>query len=233
MQTEDNAAAFFITIHTMLQSVLSPEQIAIVLGERYATKQFDPTKKIPADIWNALEESLRLAPSSFGLQPWKFIVVTDPNIRAELAPVSWNQPQITQADKLVVFTTLKNVDPEYVHRYIEDMAKTRGIAPQDLAAYEQMMIGALAHKTDHLEWSRRQSYIAMGFLGLAAPLMGVDTCMIEGIDSAAYDKILGLEDTDYATVAVVACGYRSAEDQSTPALRAKSRFAAEEVIRHI
>jgi nitroreductase len=217
----------------MLEAKISTADLLSALGERYATKKFDQSKKIPADTWRALEESLRLAPSSFGLQPWKFIVVDNPAVRAELQPASWGQSQVVDADKLVVFATLKQVDNAHVRHYIEDMAQTRGIPPEALAGYEQMMQGAMAGKNDHLDWTRRQSYIAMGFLGLSAALLGVDTCMLEGIDPAAYDKILGLEGTEWASVAIVTAGYRSPEDDSTPAQRAKSRFPLDEVIKHI
>src|SRR3954469_15108820 len=81
---------------------IDPNQLLEQLNWRYATKQFDPTRKISASDWTTLEEALRLTPSSFGLQPWKFIVVTDPAVRANLRPASWNQTQITDASHLVV-----------------------------------------------------------------------------------------------------------------------------------
>ncbi len=216
----------------MLQAILSPADLLTTLGERYATKKFDPSKKIPHETWHALEESMRLSPSSFGIQPWWFIVVDTPEIRARLLPVSWGQSQITDADRLVVFATLKQVENKHVRHYIEDMAQTRGLRPEDLAGFEQMLQTAMMPKAN-IEWNRRQSYIAMGFLGLSAALLGVDTCMLEGIDPTAYDNILGLTDTDYATVAAVACGYRASEDDTIPEKRAKSRFPLDEVVRHV
>ena len=81
---------------------LAPDQLLAALRWRYATKKFDPASKIPADVWDALEQSLVLTPSSFGLQPWKFLVVSDPAVRARLQPESWNQPQVTEASHFVV-----------------------------------------------------------------------------------------------------------------------------------
>ena len=81
-----------------------PDQVLAALRWRYATKQFDASREIPADVWDALEESLVLTPSSFGLQPWKFLVVQDPTIRAELMAESWNQTQVTHASHFVVLT---------------------------------------------------------------------------------------------------------------------------------
>ena len=78
---------------------------------RYATKKFDPSRKIAPDVWQKLEEALVLAPSSYGLQPWKFVVVNDPDVRAKLRPASWGQPQITDASHLVVFATKTDMSP--------------------------------------------------------------------------------------------------------------------------
>src|ERR1700690_2214197 len=87
---------------------IDSKQLLEQLNWRYATKQFDPNRKISASDWATLEEALRLSPSSGGLQPWKFIVITDPAMRAKLSPASYGQPQITNASHLVVFTAKKN-----------------------------------------------------------------------------------------------------------------------------
>lgn len=212
-----------------MNRILSESAILAVLNERYATKQFDPTRKISDEDWQVLAETLRLSPSSYGLQPWKFIVVKNPAVRKELRAVSWNQGQVEDASHFVVFTTLKKVDASYVRAYIESIANTRGTTVEALKGYEDMMLGGVVDsQMNHLAWTQKQSYIAMGFLGLAAPLMGIDTVMLEGLSPAEYDRILGIQDSPYTTVAAVALGYRSEADVYAQA--PKSRFALSDIL---
>jgi nitroreductase len=206
-------------------------QILEQLNWRYAVKAFDPARKLSPDEWHALSESLRLSPSSYGLQPWKFLVVQNPALRKQLRTASWNQSQIEDCSHLVVFTTLKKMTPAYIQDFIRATASTRGQKPEDLLAYEKMMITNLTDngRGDTLQpWTQRQAYIAMGFLMETAALLGVDTCPIEGLDPAEYDEILKLTGTNYATVATVALGHRSAED-GYQRLK-KVRFSSSEVI---
>lgn len=212
-----------------MKNRISHADLLETLNARYATKQFDTTKKISDADWNALSESLRLSPSSYGLQPWKFIVVKNPAIRKELRAASWNQGQIEDASHLVVFTTLKNVDAAYVRKYIESIAQARGTTVEALKGYEDMMVGGVVNGgMDQLAWTQKQSYIAMGFLGLSAALLGIDATMMEGLNPKEYDRILGLDSTGYTTVAAVALGYRHADDAY--AMAPKSRFETSEVI---
>jgi len=201
------------------------------LSARYATKQFDPTRQISDSDWNALAESLRLSPSSYGLQPWKFILVKNPAVRSELRKVSWNQSQVEEASHFVVFTTLKQIGTDHVEKYMESTAKLRGLEVEALKGFQDMILGALANNPNHQPWNQRQAYIAMGFLGLSAALLGIDSVMMEGLDGKAYDQILGLENGPYATVAAVALGYRSDEDKT--AHYAKSRFELDDVVQVI
>ena len=212
-------------------TTLSATDLVAALNWRYATKQFDATRKISATDWAALEESLRLAPSSFGIQPWKFIVVETPALRAQLREHSWGQSQVTDASHLVVFTVKQAVDAAYLDRYFEDTAKTRGIAVETLAGFRKVVDGFVAGKAaaGQLEaWSANQVYIAAGQFMAAAAVMGIDACPLEGITPAKYDELLGLAGTGFATKFAVAAGYRSADDKyaTTP----KVRFPAAEVI---
>lgn len=212
-----------------MKNRISHADLLDTLASRYATKQFDATKKISDADWNTLSESLRLAPSSYGLQPWKFIVVKNPAIRKELRAVSWNQGQVEDASHLVVFTTLKTIHAAYVRKYIESIALDRNTTVEALKGYEDMMIGGVVNGAmDKLAWTQKQSYIAMGFLGLSAALLGIDATMMEGLNPQEYDRILGLQDTQYTTVAAVALGYRHADDAY--AMAPKSRFKTSEVI---
>lgn len=198
---------------------------------RYAVKKFDATRKVSAEDWQVLGESLRLSPSSYGLQPWKFLIVQTPELRKKLRPVSWNQSQVEDCSHYVVFTTLREITEDYINRFIALTAKVRGADPAGMEGYRKMMVGNLVgpqHAPTTLAWTQRQAYIAMGNLMNAAALMAIDTCPIEGLDPKKYDEILGLDNTPFSTVAAVAVGYRHAEDKYQHAK--KIRFCADEVL---
>ena len=186
------------------------------LNWRYACKKFDPTKVIREADWNILAESLRLSASSYGLQPWKFIVVQNPEIRKQLLPVSWNQTPVTEASHFVVLTYKEKMDEEHITKHIEQMAKVRGMEVSTLEGFKKVAMGDLV-KGPRAEiinwWAQRQCYIAMGSFLTTAALMEIDTLPMEGLDPAAYDKILQLDGTGYKTVAAIACGYRAADDK--------------------
>ena len=216
-----------------MNAALTPAQLLASLEWRYATKAFD-TRKLPDATWAALEESLRLAPSSYGLQPWKFIVVNDPALRAKLRPVSWNQSQVTDASHLVVFARRTEVTEADVNEFFHQMVSERGADATKLEPYRQMMIGGVVKGKDSAgqkEWAARQLYIALGQLMGAAAAMAIDTCALEGIDPDAYSEILGLKGTGYEVVVACAVGYRSSEDKY--AGMKKIRFPAARVISRV
>lgn len=204
------------------------------LNWRYATKQFDATRKISAADWETLETALVLSPSSAGLQPWKFLVVDNPEVRAKLREASYGQPQITDASQLVVFTARTDMTEADVDKHINHTAKVRGVPAESLAQFRGMILGGIVNampQPARAGWAARQAYIAVGTLLTSAALIGIDACPMEGINPAQYDEILGLKDKGYTTLAVVTLGYRSASDAyaSLP----KVRFDRAEVIQHV
>ena len=216
-----------------MNAALTPAQLLASLEWRYATKAFD-TRKLPDATWAALEESLRLAPSSYGLQPWKFIVVNDPALRAKLRPVSWNQSQVTDASHLEVFARRTEVTETDVNEFFNQMVSERGADATKLEPYRQMMLGGVVKGKDaaaQKDWAARQVYIALGQLMGAAAAMAIDTCPLEGIDPDAYTEILGLKGTGYEVVVACAVGYRSSEDKY--AGMKKIRFPAARVISRV
>jgi len=216
-----------------MNAALTPAQLLASLEWRYATKAFD-TRKLPDATWAALEESLRLAPSSYGLQPWKFIVVNDPALRAKLRPVSWNQSQVPDASHLVVFARRTEVTETDVNEFFNQMVSERGADATKLEPYRQMMLGGVVKGKDaaaQKDWAARQVYIALGQLMGAAAAMAIDTCPLEGIDPDAYTEILGLKGTGYEVVVACAVGYRSSEDKY--AGMKKIRFPAARVISRV
>lgn len=201
------------------------------LNWRYATKKFDSTKTIAAETWAALEESLVLTPSSYGLQPWKFWVITNTELREQLNPLSWNQSQVTDCSHYVVFAIKKNLSLEHLDHFIARTAEVRGITVEAIAGYRNIMASDVVYGPRSLtvnEWATRQVYIALGNFMTSAAMIGVDTCPMEGIEAPKYDKLLGLSEKGYATVVACAAGYRAEDDKY--ANLAKVRFLKDEVI---
>jgi nitroreductase len=213
---------------------VSPAQVLTQLQWRYAVKKFDPSKKIPADAWDVLEQSLILTPSSFGLQPWKFFVVDNSELRQQLLENSWNQAQVVEASHLVVLAIKKDMGDAEVDRYIQDMSDKRNAPIDALGGLTKMIKGFMANPdkgftTD--EWAIRQVYIAIGQFMTSAAMLGIDTCPMEGFNPAKYDEILGLTAQGYASVLVCPAGYRAADDKY--ATMPKVRYDRSEVISHI
>ena len=208
----------------------SPQTLLRALQWRYATKQFDANRTIPEETWKVLEQSLVLTPSSFGLQPWRFLIVKNPALRSQLREVSWGQPQLTDASHLVVLTARTDLDSSDVGEWIDCLAATQGGGTEALAPLRGMIEGFVApmSREDRFAWNSRQVYIALGQLMTSAAVLGIDSCPLEGIDAAAYDRILGLEGGPYATRVGCALGYRHADDKY--AAKPKARFDAAKVV---
>jgi nitroreductase len=213
-----------------MNTTIEPEQLIHQLKWRYATKQFDPKRKISDRDWAALEEALLLTPSSCGLQPWTFIVVKDPAVRAKLLPASWGQSQIVEASHLVVFASKSNLGESDLDAHLKRTAEVRGVAVEKLAGFRAMMVGLLMQGMDasgRSAWASNQVYIALGNLLTAAAVLGIDACPMEGIDRAQYDAILGLSQKGLASAMVATLGYRLATDKYATA--PKVRFPKEKV----
>lgn len=214
-------------------STITGESLLEQLTWRYATKKFDPEKKISAADWAVIEQALVLTPSSYGLQPWKFIVVTDPALKAKLRPASWNQSQVEDCSHLVVLLAKQDITEADVDRFVARIAEVRGVTPESLAGYRGYMVGDLVKGSRHAvihEWAARQTYIALGNLMTAVALLGIDACPFEGIEPAKYDEILGLKGTGYTTISACPLGYRAADDKH--AHLAKVRFEARDIVEH-
>jgi nitroreductase len=209
-----------------------PKQLLDALQWRYATKVFDATKKIPADLWGALEKTLVLTPTSYGLQPYQFLIVQDAATRAALLPHSWGQKQVVDCSHYVVFTARTEMKEADVTKLIARISAVRGLPAESLNFYRDLMLGDIVNgprgKTAH-EWAARQAYIALGNLMTAAAVLGVDACPMEGLVPVEYDKILRLEGTGYKTVMALALGYRAAGDKY--AGLAKVRYEAADLIK--
>ena len=210
---------------------IPPTQLLEALQWRYATKKFDPARTISADVWHALEQALVLAPSSIGLQPWKFVVVTDPAVKAQLQAASYRQAQIAECSHLVALAVRRGLDEAHVDRHIARMVEVTGTTTEALGKFRTMTLRNLerAREAGTLDaWQEHQVYIALGQFVAGAALLGVDTCPMEGIEAPKYDEILGLAGSGYETAVACAAGYRLPEDKYATAR--KVRFRTEDVV---
>lgn len=212
---------------------MNPTELISALNWRYATKAFDPEKKIPAELWDKVEESLVLTPSSFGLQPWKFIVVQDAALRETLVGHSWGQRQVADCSHFVVFAVKKELSLADIDAFLARQVEVRGGSVDALAGYRNVIAGfrdrgASEGWLEH--WAKHQAYIALGQLMTTAAVLNLDACPMEGLDPAKYDEVLGLPEHGLTTAVACAVGYRSASDKY--ASQAKVRFTSEQVIEH-
>ena len=185
------------------------------LNWRYATKKYDTTKKVSEDDINHIKKAIQLAASSYGLQPYKILDIRDEKLRAELKPLSWNQPQITDASHLFLFCNKLEVTNEDVDDFLKLTADERGQNVEDLKDYGDIMKSTLSNFSGDVmqAWTARQTYIALGNGLSAAAQLHVDSSPMEGFDTEAYNKKLGLKEQGYSACVLLAIGYRSEEDQ--------------------
>jgi nitroreductase len=209
----------------------STQTVSEALHWRYATKKFDRARKIPAATWACLEEALVLAPSSFGVQPWKFVVVQDPATLEKLSGAAHGQTQPVECSHFVVFAARRGLDGSDVGRHIARISEVRGVPAANLKGFGDVISGYVEHarKQGTLDaWCARQTYIALGQFMAAAALLGVDACPMEGIDPVGFDEILGLAARGYGALCACAAGYRASDDKY--ALLAKVRYRVQDVI---
>lgn len=209
---------------------MDSSHIQNALQWRYATKLFNTEKKVSDKDLSTLLEAIRLAPSSFGLQPWKVVVVTDRAVREQLKKAAWNQSQVSDASHLVIFAARKDMSEEYVNSYFKRSIEVTKQKPEDVDGYKQMILGTVKSRSPEAikAWNARQAYIALGFLLETAALLKIDACPMEGFDTAQFDAILGLDKTDYTSVVMATVGYRNDADKyaSSP----KVRFEMKDII---
>lgn len=180
---------------------------------RYATKKFDASKKISPEDFEFLQEAIRLSASSYGLQPYKVIVVENPELREKLKGAAWNQTQITDASHLIVFANYADFNHSHIDSYIQNIAETRGIPIESLTGFSDLMKAKLDLPTDALNtWTSKQTYIALANLIAAASTLKIDVTPMEGFDASEFNQILGLNELGLNASVIATAGYRHAED---------------------
>ncbi len=186
------------------------------LNWRYATKKFDTTKKLSSDDLEKLKEVLQLSASSYGLQPYKFFIIEDTEIRKKLREAAWGQPQVTDASQLIVFANMTDFDESLVDDYIQNVVETRNMDKADLKDYAEMMKSTLMPLSKEKKgfWAAKQAYIALGNLLSAAADFKIDACPMEGFEAEKFNEILGLNSQNLNAAVIATVGYRSKEDDT-------------------
>ncbi|WP_342630568.1 NAD(P)H-dependent oxidoreductase [Marinobacter alkaliphilus] len=202
------------------------------LDWRYAVRQFSP-EKLDNRAVESLLDAARKSASSYGLQPYKILVVESREVRQALLAHSFGQQRVLDSSHLVIFAALTDIGDHTVDRYVDQFVRTRRVPADEIDGYVQHMKGALAAKTsaEKKVWAHQQAYIALGTLLTAAAAMRIDSCPMTGFDHKAYDKVLGLTEFGLESTAIVALGYRSELD-STADLP-KVRFDYEEIVMRV
>jgi nitroreductase len=181
---------------------------------RYATKKFDATKKISTEDLNILKEAIRLSSSSYGLQPYKIIIVENPELRAQLLGAAYGQSQVVDASHLIVFANETNINDQTIEKYITRIGDTRNIHVESLTGFGNYMKGAINHLTEEEKniWASKQTYLALGNLLNAAAELKIDVTPMEGFVPAQVNEILGLNALGLNASLMATVGYRHTED---------------------
>jgi nitroreductase len=183
---------------------------------RYATKKFDSTKKISTEDFNTLKEAIRLSSSSFGMQPYKIIIVENPEVRAQLQPAAWGQSQIVDASHLLVFANITNFGNDDIDSVLNVFTSERGLPENALDGYGGFIKSKIATLPEEVKnvWTAKQTYLALGNLLNAAAELKIDVTPMEGFDPSAVNKILGLEKLGLNASLLATIGYRHEEDET-------------------
>lgn len=181
---------------------------------RHACKIFDETKKISNEDINYILEAGRRSPSSFGQEPWKFLVITNDELKAKLRPYCWDQVQITSCSHLVVIlaaiSSVKADSSEVLRKF-----NRRGL-PQDMVdayikKYSNHLNDTLSSDEKTFAWTSKQTYIAMANMMTAGAIKGIDSCPIEGFERNNVEKVLNLDTKKYQVSVMIPFGYRVKE----------------------
>ncbi len=183
---------------------------------RYATKSFNPDKIVSDNDIKLLKEAVRLTPTSYGLQPFKVLIITDKSLKKELLPFTYNQKQVVEASHLFVFTNFTKISAEYLKHVFQLKAKIQGKPYSEFENYTNRLIDIFEKKsTEEIkEYTAYQTYMALETLLLAAAELKIDTCAIGGFMPEKYNEILDLDKQNLNATVIAAVGYRSAKDKN-------------------
>ncbi len=200
---------------------------------RYATKKYDPLRKISQDDLDTLMESVRMSVSSMGLQPYRVLVISDRELRLKLRAAAFDQDAVSESSYLFVFAASREESTNQIDQYLRNISATREISLESLGGFKQMMhkfVDGLSEE-NRMAWAEKQCYIAMANLIGTASLLKIDATPMEGFDAGKFDEILKLEDQGLQTVVIAAVGYRHRQDKAQH--YKKVRKSKEELFIHL
>jgi nitroreductase/dihydropteridine reductase len=190
---------------------------------RYATKKYDKSRKISDEDFQTILKTLQLVPSSYGLQPLKYLVIENEDLRLKLKEHSWNQTQITDASHMIVFCTYSTIDEQYIDNHMQLSAEIRQVDISNTKGYSDFLKKTILVKDqESIEtWNAKQAYIALGHVLQTAASLKIDSTPMEGYDARAYEEVLGLDKKGLKATLVCVFGYRSEDDanQYSPKIR--------------
>ncbi|WP_434155085.1 oxygen-insensitive NAD(P)H nitroreductase [Pseudomonas sp. JZ134] len=215
--------------------------LSTLLSQRYTTKAFDPSRKIPHATLEELLGLLRQSPSSVNSQPWHFVVASTDEGKARLAvstqdTFAYNQPKVLNASHIIVLCTRTDMTEEHLGAILEqeDIAgrfrSEEAKATQDKSRRHYVSLHRYDQK-DLQHWMEKQTYLALGTLLLGAASLGVDATPMEGFDSRRLDEELGLREQGFTSLVLVSLGYRA--DSDFNASLPKSRLPAERLFTYV
>lgn len=202
---------------------ISKEEIISAFNFRHACKEFDPTQIIPKEDIDFILRTAQLSPSSFGFEPWHFIVVQDKELREALKPVAWGAPlKLDTASHFVIALSMKAPMTKWDADYIMKMMKDVKQFPEDVVEmyskfYREFQERDFSLDTDKklFDWASKQTYIALANMMTSAALIGIDSCPIEGFHQEKVESLLhdqfGVDTEKYGISYMVAFGYRKAD----------------------
>ncbi len=206
--------------------MINKDDILKAYNSRHACKLFDDSKKIPKEDMEFILETARLSPSSFGMEHWHILNITNEDLRKELKPVCWDQAQITSCSNLLILLAKKDMF-EGSSEYVEQMFNRRGLSPEHTKAYIAKYTQFVEARPSKIEWSQKQCYIAGANMATTAAMLGVDSCFIEGFEKEKVEKVLGIDTTKEELAFILALGYKA--NETTP----KFRLPIEQVVTNI
>jgi len=200
---------------------------------RYATKKYNGSQ-IDQDNLNTILESIRLTPTSLGMQPFKVLVIDNPELREKMLPIAHNQSQVKDASHLILFAANTNISEENINSYMNNVASTRQMPVENLAGFKGMINGFVGSKNEAqiAEWASRQCYIALGIAMATAAALKVDTTPMEGYKADEMDVLFNLKEQGFTSAVLLAVGHRDEENDQLAKL-AKVRKSSEEMFEFI
>lgn len=182
------------------------------LNWRYATKKMDPTRRVPQEKVDRIVEAARLAPTSSGLQPFEVIAISNPEVKAKIMPIAWNQGQVVDGSHLLVFAAWDNYTAERINAMFDLVNEKRGFKNEGWENYRKMLLDTYVPRDaeTNFQHAARQAYIGFGMALAAAAFEEVDATPMEGFDADALDGILDLRARGLRSVTIMPLGYRDA-----------------------